>query len=212
MIINQYGIRRTGLHAIVDWLRAEGLRFEHGNNLELPLEDYDKHYTFRTFEDRGLRAINESMSERPDEFHVFQIRDPYNWLASRMRFGYRDDERLRAKVNLYRRYLEQVAEGYFEPAVNYNRWLVSEEYRRQVAAWFGLHNISGEAHQRMMMPSSFTGYSFDGRATSMSLTTRWQKYKDNELYRKLLDSTMQALAAKLFNMGCPPWEREYQHG
>ncbi|MDJ0556303.1 MAG: hypothetical protein QNJ68_18070 [Microcoleaceae cyanobacterium MO_207.B10] len=74
--------------------------------------------------------------------------------------------------------------------INYNQWFVDIEYRRNIAEKLqmefsdvGINKVAGQGSG-----SSFEGKEFDGKATSMDVLNRWQKFADDPKYRGLFSN------------------------
>ena len=77
MKVNHYGIRRSGLHAIVGWLEELGLPIQpYKTDIQLPLSELlHEQFTYRCFEDASIATVNRERL-RSDVFHFWLLRDP----------------------------------------------------------------------------------------------------------------------------------------
>ncbi len=139
-----------------------------------------------SFEDFPLHRAAEvpwelaSRGESERCVYLLVVRDPFNWVASRMRAGLRTTD---ATLGAYRSHLFEFAQpgGHLSPcvAVSYNAWFSDAAYRRGIAAELGLSlsdagldDIPGFGNG-----SSFDGERFSGRARQMDVLDRWQHYR-----------------------------------
>ena len=124
------------------------------------------------------------------------IRDPFNWLASRLKKNYLTVRNKNlTPINLWISYAkEYLGESQIlknnKTCINYNQWFEDRDYRQQIAAQLGLefsdrginkvHGCGGG--------SSFDGREFDKKATEMDVLNRWRLFAEDPRYRKLLDN------------------------
>ncbi len=141
------------------------------------------------------------------------LRDPFNWLASRIRAGQTDQfaqlstAAAQRAIALWTAYAETaVAIENDEPAVadlwiNYNRWSQDRAYRQSLIERIGVPftDAGRDTVLHWGGGSSFEGRSKDGRASEMKTNERWQHFQDDDSYWQLLDDPrLLALASQLW--------------
>jgi hypothetical protein len=145
---------------------------------------------------------------RSDRFHrVLVIRDPFNSLASRLRWM--DDlPGARAAAQRWkeyaRAYLEAEARGFI--AIDYDRWFLSRPYREGIADQFGWPRQKEDSlrHVARFGPNTKADKSFDGlghdeRAQEMKVLERWQAYAEHDGYRSLFrDPELKMLVRRVY--------------
>jgi len=205
MKVNQYGIRRSGLHAIVDWLEKCGLGIEpYKTDFQRPLSARQHaRLTYRCFEDAPLSTI-EVERQRSDVFHFWTLRDPYNWLASRIAKGGMRPY-VQQSLNLWISYAEKIRDLDYAPWINFTRWFDDATYRIECAKLFGLETDGSPFEGVSGRGSSFTARLHDGSASRMPVNDRWRVYSVWPSYRKMFTADVQMLGVELFGM-TPPWQ------
>jgi len=190
---------------IQDRLHMDALLAEigHYDNLLYSFEDYDV----------GNELLRKYIyTERPTV--VLILRDPYNWLASTMRRKDCTREVLESKIGKYTRYLELalgVKSCLNHPVctINYNKWAIDLEYRKNVCSLLGLAFSSTADRSTCEVPDFGGGSSFDGLESSSSRSRdgyfqRWQEFVTDPLYIELLnDNYLVKLAESYFQTGKP---------
>lgn len=170
-----------------------------------------------TYEDSWLRhAFSTELEEAHDEWlgpsrrriEVLVVRDPFNLFASRLRMG------ASLSAGIARRIWKQHARAALVPkaprghermAILYNRWCTDRAYRAQIARQLGLE-FTDEGVEDVPAcngGSSFDTTSFDGRASEMATTDRWQMFRDDDRYWQIFDEETVALSAELFGPVIP---------
>lgn len=89
--------------------------------------------------------------------------------------------------------------------VLYNRWCTDEPYRAGIVRYLGLE-FTDSGHQDVPAcngGSSFDTTVFDGRASQMPTTDRWQVFKGDERYWEIFDDEIVALSEALFGPVIP---------
>jgi hypothetical protein len=180
------GLRRSGNHAIINWLRGNfedaGYKVRHDNDSQLlrtvtwhPCTDKEVYIV--SFEDQDIKVIPK-LPDHVESFNFIILRDPFNCLASRMRRGYSITR------ELYLSYANEfVGKTNFvdEPkcCVNYNRWLIDYNYRSCIIQRFGL--VCTDAHFHTMSEMSSFG---DTIPEKEHLISRWKFYDKNIQHEK----------------------------
>jgi len=205
------GMRRSGIHAVLDWLLS-GLDSPHVvlNNVRLdrvnPKENntsfsdgYEdsgnpNEHIVIVFEDKRLSVIDRC----PLVKHILPgvdsvrklviIRDPYNLTASRVqrtRHGARDTRPGRVA----RLWPSHARAGSEWTRCVYNQWFADEKYRHDLADKSGLLACPPypEHVAKAGRGSSFDGLKYDGNAASMAVLDRWRAFANDPQYRRIVD-------------------------
>lgn len=183
------GLRRSGNHAVLNWMLAQmpGLTCFNNNQQNHPPENTGlkravMHGTGRYnlvigHEDQPLEIFTAPLKRSwyggmKRHFDVLILRDPYNWLASRYAWQeelgqrFREDENYRQQlIAQYKAYARLFGEwqkaGWPEKiALNYNRWAVEREYRRALAKRLDLR-FTDRGRDKVSIHGQ--GSSFDGQ-------------------------------------------------
>ena len=81
----------------------------------------------------------------------------------------------------------------------YDKWVTSEEYRRQKAEEIRLDFNDKNFGKMPHAGSSFDDFVFSNNAYNMNVCNRWLKYKDNAKFNKILfDDELLNLYKKIF--------------
>lgn len=239
-IINQkeiriVGLRRSGNHAITNWLeKQERGSIGYINNAPCDKNPYqhfyERHLSYNKYpkkirqlklqsrgkftkydcllyshEDYSLEQVtNPEFAEKHDiylgksreKYDILIIRDPFNLLASRLKSNMMDVKAPNQTViNLWIAYArEYLGETQYlknhKVCINYNRWTMDVDYRRQLAGKLKLEFSDAGINEVKAQGggSSFEGKAFDGQAGKMDVHNRWKYYAEDPLYRQLLNN------------------------
>ncbi|MCB0762813.1 MAG: hypothetical protein KDC12_14900 [Flavobacteriales bacterium] len=187
------GMRRTGNHAIIQWMISlipGSVFFCNDAVPELPLhkapirkyirKDYGGRYLLHSYEDKlPQRVWSSSQATRTGgvsaRYEVVLLRDPFNLFASRYVWRdpqgerFRNDEQYRRELvalwkTTAREFLEmEQTDNPNRVAINYNRWFAEEDYRKLLCHRLGLEQAEGE---REHIGEFGGGSSFDGQDSS----------------------------------------------
>ena len=148
-------------------------------------------------------------------YDVLIIRDPFNLFASRLKHRLQREKNdldsaescygnnflfVRSPdqtvsdlwLNYAKEYLGETSyiQKHNKICINYNQWFSDVDYRQQIAEKLqlkfsdtGIDKVAGQGGG-----SSFEGKNFDGKATSMDVLNRWQKFAYNPRYRELFSN------------------------
>lgn len=136
---------------------------------------------------------------------IIVLRDPYNLMASRKRFGWRPVTPVTER-RIWKQHAKHVLAGRGFGGrtlipILYNHWVASESYRRQISRQLGLQ-FCDEGRDKTAACGG--GSSFDGYGTvSRRVFDRWQQFRDDSDFWHMIDFEMEALAAKLFGLRHP---------
>lgn len=154
--------------------------------------------------------------------NIIVLRDPFNMFASRYKYWLDSKRKLRPKDHeRYNGYLikperfglwktlakvclDMVRLEHPVMFINYNRWVQSEEYRRELSKRFGWEFTD---RMRDFVPregggSSFDGRFYAGRGSQMNVMDRWAAYKDDDFFKSLFDDEIKNLSKSMFDF-CP---------
>lgn len=132
-----------------------------------------------------------------DRYILVVMRNPFNLLASVMAYrGRRGGWKLdpgRAMdlwVQIAREHLGETnrLDGLNSKIVNYDRWFVSEEYRRQISDFLDLEHTDAGLNRVSSYGggSSFDKKRYHGKAQEMDVLNRWKVFADDRVYLDFL--------------------------
>jgi len=157
---------------------------------------YEDCYIPRVSSARAVRTHDRYVGKSKEIFDLIILRDPYNLIASRMRsnmLGIKGIGKTLPElwIDYAKEYLGETQHlKYVKVPANYNQWFLDKEYRRTLANKLNL-NFSDVGINDVPIfgqGSSFDSTGLDGQAQKMNVLNRWERYVDNENYRKLLDN------------------------
>jgi len=224
------GLRRSGNHAVIGWILAQ----HPGRALFLneALPGVSPHRTRQrlwqwqrprqpgaaglllySYEDQSLLAVDFPRTPHRERYagpararrDLLLLRDPFNFIASRLRWEVDDTERVRAAVGLWKTYAREFVGDTnvlpFKVPVSFNAWTSDPAYRARLADRLGIPCT--DAGLDRVAPhgggSSFDGRAFDGRATAMAVHDRWRGFTDDPTFLELTDDAeLHELSARAF--------------
>lgn len=254
-----FALRRSGHHAVMNWLRyqipgrhcllndcrpgenpfrgaqladsrVQGLFGAHKlirTRLEASGTFSYKGALLYNFEDFDLRDLPETMTLEDEgrwlgpsrrRVDVLILRDPFNLLASKLKWAYGEVERpskptlddVAATRDLWkvhaREFLGKTDFLSGRVALSYNDWFRDRAYRDAMAGKLGLVNQDiGVEEVAKWGPSvtadSFDGLAYDGRAQAMKVLERWKRFEHDGFYRELVaDPEVHDLSAEIFGV------------
>jgi hypothetical protein len=185
------GMRRSGHHAVLDWVMAQLPGPQHHFNNELLTKPQFKWQASAKAAARVLSVnfedvrVDRFAETRPESQSVYRrcerrclgeivrriyllvVRDPYNTFASRLSHPWFRKE-ARKRPDKYIRKWKDYARFYLGSPpfpgllrINYNRWFVDAAYRRELSAELGLEFSDDGLHR---IPRAGGGSSFDSYA------------------------------------------------
>jgi hypothetical protein len=144
------------------------------------LEDFDLAH-------RDAVPFSAAARGRAEQIHnVIILRDPFNWLASRMKGGFPiDADVIAAWVSQCREALGETSKLEAPLVVNYDRWFSNEDYRRDLSRQLGYVGSDPGIGETANFGggSSFSGLEFGVRADQMDVLNRWKVLQDDPDYR-----------------------------
>lgn len=155
------------------------------NHLLYSLEDFDLNST---------RFKNIVANYNPTI--IFILRDPFNWLASSIKHGRSDFEKLNGKKTLLIQYLQQ-AQGkmnFLGKAncifINYNRFVIKKSYQRNIAKSLGFTLNTIMAQEQNEILNFGGGSSFIGTNESQDIHkdvfARWKIYEKHKEFNSII--------------------------
>jgi len=173
-----------------------------------------------SYEDRLLNVISSAKfypkvntynTKIKKRYDVLVIRDPFNLFASRLKHSaVPTDTSLYisglSTPNLWITYAKEYLNetSYLnnnKVVINYNRWCISESYRREIANALELNFTDSGFHEitKYGQGSSFDKTAFNGNANMMNTDSRWEIYKNDQEYIALFrDKKIIELSNKIF--------------
>lgn len=201
-----------GEHRYLNWERERRGRHAKKGILIHNYEDGDfRRYVWKVTPAREAGWIGASRRKTT----LVVLRDPYNLLASRLKwFHGRGEvptmerfEEFRSLWKLYAREFVGVTR-WLEDAVHvsYNDWFRSREYRDEVAARIGFPNrdagldrVARWGPVLSRADVSFDGLAYDGRAQQMQVLERWRGFSEDPFFRaQFEDEELVDLSHRIF--------------
>ena len=225
--IRVVGLRRTGNHAIINWIvnQQKGkklfindtptLASPYRNNYQPPDDGYLDTLIY-SHEDRRLNYVGNPYFEKRHDtfvgkskkrFDVLILRDPFNLFASR----YHSD-RTRVYANslsvpdmwiMYAREYLGITNflKHNKVLINYNKWCTDFLYRKKLAEQLELE-FTDEGFEKVSIVgkgSSFDGIEYNNKASKMKVLERWKSFQNDENYIKYFqDKIIIDLSDKIF--------------
>lgn len=226
-LVYVFAIRRSGHHAIINWLMPYlGFNVQHKNNCEYKEsgEFYihsrgDNRKTSFDVKNKWRRLINfedpdlSKLSKLPkNPIRIIVLRDPYNNYASRLQFKIRNLNKIInwMDFNLWIQFAKEfIGETNFIGnnclKINYNEWFKNIEYRRSIGKKICSHfkteyfDNDIEAVRGFGGGSSFDGLRFNGKASKMKVLERWKTLIHHKQFEPIIKNKQIAeLTKKIF--------------
>lgn len=202
MLFLVFSMKRSGQHAIINWMMAQSKGSRHFNNCKIKnkvivtkrgkrIKD-GGHLTICNFEDRPIGMPFERAK------YVVILRDPFNLVASRLRSTH---PKMGTKMQMpWKQHVKKALVDKRVIDVNYNEWFKDVEYRRQLADRLGL-NFTDAGLNRVpkIGGSSFDRHRYDGKAQQMDVLNRWKAYVNDNNFWKQIDEEMVELSRQYFD-------------
>lgn len=224
-----FGLRRTGNHAIINWICNQSIPSAHYNNcVHDPFGNIQTSFTKKFYLEDGIcdnsnRKLDsfksvvfnfENQSIKEVTFglkllrlnmekvrYIVIVRDPFNLFASRMR-GSNGGGRF---VDIWKSHVQACMGNPDIIGINFNKWFSEKIYREKLAKRLGLEFTDEGVDQVFWFgASSFDAKNFDGQAQKMKVLERWkEKPRSPELkeqYTRIVsDPSVRELSKKYFN-------------
>lgn len=131
-----------------------------------------------------------------NEYKILLIRSPHNNLASLLGIimrgrGFQKHVFYNFATDWLMYAKEALGETDFFPdkiVCNFDLWFASEEYRKEISSKLGLDYSDKGVNIITRIGSSFDGMRFSKKAQEMNVLDRWEHFKDNKEYLKILDN------------------------
>jgi len=202
MIFLVFSMKRSGHHAVINWMMAQSKGSRHFNNCKIKngvivskkgrRVKNGKHLIICNFEDRPVIAPFKNVK------YIVILRDPFNLVASRLRSTHPKMGTIMQST--WKQHVKMALKG--EPVidVNYNKWFKDVNYRHQLSDKLGLTFTDvGLDKVPKIGGSSFDGYKYDGRAQQMDVLNRWKPYIHDDRFWREIDSEMINLSRQYFD-------------
>lgn len=175
-----------------------------------------KSFLIYSYEDYSLEQITNPDFEKKHDLYfgksgtrydVLILRDPFNFIASRLKRNYIDVKA--PKQTFVSLWIECAKEFLNETnylknnkvCVNYNRWFCEIDYRKHISSLLGLEFSDAGLNVIQGGGSSFNVREFHGKANQMDVLSRWQNYRENNDYLKLVENQeMLEYSKKIFGI------------
>lgn len=187
-------------------------------------------YSLENFDLDGFKKLygNKNFSKI-----IIIIRDPANWIASSLKYGGRlakiekplkvgirkswDNKKInyveyfcqsKSRIEMYYQYMNQVL-GNFDYIgkdfiiVNYNKWFVDKNYRKEIASKIGFTFTDNGINDvvNFGFGSSFDKTKYNKKANNMKVLDRWKNYKDDLDFKKFMsDEKLIKFSKDYFNI------------
>jgi len=183
---------------------------------KLLVYSYEEEFIQDVFSSAVFEANHDRWTGKSAErFDMIILRDPFNLFASRLkkeedinanRYSLKKDGEKETVIEIWKSYAREfIGETKFlknkKLMVNYNKWFLEKEYRKELAEKLGLEFSDSAIDQVLPIGggSSFDRTSKDSSATEMKVLERWAHYKDDENFINLFkDRELVELSEKIF--------------
>jgi hypothetical protein len=221
-----FAMRRSGHHAIIDWMIALlGSNTTHYNDvcllndgLFLPRKDL-WYKNIRRVGDGAKHVINfeevDLMGKFPEASKkVLVLRDAYNTFASRIKYRKKNLNYSSRNKKMVEIWLQHAAEFVGETSflgkdtikINYNKWFSDVSYRKELADQYFGGFLADRVDKVSHIGSSFDGFNFQGHAQDMKVLERYKLMLGNRELRDLSEQEkIKQYCKDIFDMNPPVW-------
>lgn len=232
--IRFFGMARCGIHAVSNWVLNHFDKTLYLNNI-LPRKIYGKIVGWESdtliknihecdrldcfglgFEDYDVITMLKLLPEnywipKTEKSKVVKnviiARDPYNWLASRLKRNRESDGIPPILKRTIQRYKENVWEGTGKSNeipnkifINYNKWFVDAEYRKEISEKLGVKHVDAGKNE-LARSSSFSGFEHKQDANKLDVLKRYEYYLADAEYRSFFsDSELNKIGEEVFKI------------
>jgi hypothetical protein len=225
MIYFVLGIKRSGNHAIINWLYKMIPDYVHINNLPhgLITEDnivkhkkntYDRNYIDKGWTDYKDNVIislenaplNVTVNKIMSVCHVpykiiVVVRNPKNTLASIWKVYENRKDILETHAWMWLAYAEELAKNTYNVII-YDKWFSDLKYRKLISARLGL--VFDDSNFNNIFKhgvSSFDGYKYQNCASKMDVLHRAEYFKGDKYFNSIINnSKMSELWNKIYTV------------
>ena len=157
-------------------------------------------------EDKWFGLCSAIMREKIDcsnLTYVIVVRDPYNFIASRLKNKRRTiRRRWPAQMEIWKEHVRACLNKDDKDFVdiNFNKWFVDKSYRKRIAGILNIPFTDKGLNDVRIGASSFDGSRFEGNAQKMGVLKRWRRYKNRRSYWDLIDDETVELSEQYFGL------------
>ena len=181
---------------------------------EALIYSFEDAYLKDVYSERFLKNIRRWVGKSEKVYNILLIRDPYNLFASRLkreekyknRYSLKNPRERKEVIEIWKQYAREFlgkTDLIPNPKVfiNYNKWAISLDYRKDTARELGIKKYSDEAMNQIL--SIGGGSSFNEKAhkppSPEEIFSRWKKYSDDELFLEIFkDKELVSLSEQIF--------------
>lgn len=174
-------------------------------------------------ENYTLESLTNSLLEKKHDLYLGKshtrydlliLRDPYNTFASILKGQINDNnfsyvhtlpQNHKSITQLWLDYAKEFLGEtnylkYNRVMVNYNQWISDQNYRKNISKKLGLDfcDTGFNVVKNYGGGSSFQGTEFNNQANKMDVLNRWQKFIDDEEYKKMLSNEILEYSQEIF--------------
>jgi hypothetical protein len=199
VILDIFSLKRSGQHAIINWLCSQNKPSVHYNACDIetkePRNDIIQYTTVRTTINKDKFSCPDKLSLIVRNFEsqevkicddvipIVILREPRNWLASKYRL-FPDNLFSNGKITNRTIHIRKEMELWKKHAqsdvytILFDEWFQNKEYRKSICNHFGLkfsdkglNDVYGHGK------SGFDDFYYDGKAQHMNILNRWKHYE-----------------------------------
>jgi hypothetical protein len=161
-----------------------------------------------------LKTLSEKIENIENAFFLLVLRDPFNFFASRYGYGIKSGERSPFYLDpIYRKkvvelwkenarfYLDIKKEKSRWIGINYNEWVTSVNYRKELASTLGL-SFSDKGFKEVTtygLGSSFGDKDLYANENTAKVLNRWQQFANEKAFKEIFkDDEIWELSEAIF--------------
>ena len=195
-VIKVMGMKRSGQHAIIDWIiQNTEYNLYVANNIlvedSVTFHDRgsDKNVLIYNIEDYDETKHGEMSlgSQCNNHLNLLIIRDPLNLFASRIKVSSKNNYQHWYNEYAIKLYNQHIELSKNIKTIDYNQWVLDNEYKLKLSKFLGLNTCNDNNEVSSLVGSSFTGKSI--KLIKEDLLCRWKTLNKNQLdyIRKNID-------------------------
>ena len=141
------------------------------------------------------KRILDFIKDQCEITHVLSIRDPYNNFSSFLETNPNkciNNDAATKFNNTYYEYIKEIEEINNFPnkiLINYNNWVISENYRKLIAKKLKIV-FTDDGFLQIGSRSGFDNAKYQGKTNEMKVLERWKTFKNNDFFKKIIDQKM----------------------